>query len=148
MHAPGDPAAATQLERLAWLEGSWRANAGTRMVFETWTRSENGSLSGTGATAVAAGGQPRIFEELQLTVVDNEVSYIVTGAGNEQPVAFVLTSAEDQRFRFENPNHDFPRRIDYIWLDEDHCRVEVSDATGSGGRGFALDFHRLPAPVP
>lgn len=140
----GKSLAETQLESLAWLQGSWRAEAGTRIVFETWLADADGSLSGTGAMAAAPDGSPEVYEHLQLLAADDEIRYIVTGAGNEQPVTFVLKSADEQRFRFENLAHDFPKRIEYVWLDEDHFRVEVSDATGPGGRGFALDFFRVP----
>lgn len=98
--------------------------------------------------ADSPGDNPEVYEHLQLLKADGQLQYIVTGAGNELPVAFVLKSADGQRFRFENLAHDFPKRIEYVRLSQDRYRVEVSDATGPGGRGFTVDFQRMPTPTP
>lgn len=133
-----------QLTSLAWLEGYWRADAGPRIVFERWQRVAGG-LEGAGAMADAPDGQPQTYEQMRLTLNGDQLQFIVTGAGNEEPVAFTLTHAGDSRWRFENPEHDFPRRIDYIKISDQRFRAEVSDGSGPEGNGFTLDFHRQPA---
>lgn len=143
-----EAAADRQLASLDWLVGHWRAEGGPRIVYESWSRELHGGLQGSGAMADAPSDKPEVYERLQLIIVDGQLRYIVTGAGNDQPVAFTLKSTDDQRYRFENLAHDFPKRIEYVWLDEDHYRVEVSDAMGIGGRGFTVDFHRVPWETP
>lgn len=147
-HSAQEAAADRQLASLDWLVGHWRAEGGPRIVYESWSRELHGGLQGSGAMADAPSDKPEVYERLQLIIVDGQLRYIVTGAGNDQPVAFTLKSTDDQRYRFENLAHDFPKRIEYVWLDEDHYRVEVSDATGIGGRGFTVDFHRVPWETP
>ena len=64
-------------------------------------------------------------------------------AHNDYPVAFRLTACEADRLVFENPGHDFPRRLEYRRVDGDRLEVHVSDGEE---RGFKLDFRRSPAP--
>jgi hypothetical protein len=58
------------------------------------------------------------------------------------PVAFRLTACDEGRLVFENPTHDFPRRVEYRRVDATRLAVDVSDGAG---RGFRLDFRRQPA---
>lgn len=71
------------------------------------------------------------------------VFYVSKVSHNELPVAFRLTTCTDGRFVFDNPQHDFPRRLDYRRVGADRLTVHVSDG---GEKGFTLEFERAAVP--
>ena len=77
-------------------------------------------------------------ESLRLVEMSGEVFYVAKVGHNDLPIAFKLTSGSDDRAVFENPQHDFPKRLEYR-LTEGRLVVTVSDG---GTRGFTLDFTR------
>ena len=80
-----------------------------------------------------------------LDVAPDDLAYVAKVAHNERPVAFRLSECEAGRFAFVNPEHDFPRRLEYVRVGEDAMRVRVSDGAENG---FELDFRRQQAAQP
>ena len=70
------------------------------------------------------------------------VFYIAKVEQNPLPVAFKLVSCDSNGFSFANDLHDFPRRIDYHYIDTNTMRVNVSGPTGAG---FRVHYQRQPA---
>jgi hypothetical protein len=50
-----------------------------------------------------------------------------------------MTVCEASRLVFENPTHDFPRRLEYTMQPDGRLEVAVSDGAE---QGFKLMFHR------
>ena len=76
-------------------------------------------------TATRRPAATRSFEYLRIQRTPSGIVYLASPAGRD-PTPFPLTTLEDRRVVFENPDHDFPQRITY-WLDETgalHARVE------------------------
>ena len=136
--APGD---CSRLETVAWLVGTWQAQSGERLLGETWASVSAITLEGRGVTRSAADGRVIDSEDLRLVAMGDGVFYVAKVAHNERPVAFRLTACADGRLVFENPAHDFPRRLEYRRVAADRLEVTVSDG---GERGFRLDFSRRP----
>jgi hypothetical protein len=133
----------TSLEPLRWLLGSWVADSGKRIVTETWTEASPTTFEGDGVTLERSDGSVVDGETLRLVVMGDGVFYVAKVAHNDYPVAFRLTTCQAERLVFENPAHDFPRRLEYRRVDGDRLEVNVSDGAE---RGFRLDFRRSPAP--
>ncbi len=129
-----------------WLPGEWRARTGQTVTVERWQRTARDTFAGIGLSEDPGTGEQREFERLELTARSGRWQYIATVAHNAGPIAFDLVSSDQDRMVFENLAHDFPRRIVYLQRDENHYRVEASDARDDGGRGFALDFTRVKNP--
>lgn len=123
-----------------WLLGDWRAEAGKNYVREQWDRSGPRSFSGLGSNENRTTGERKGYEQLELISRDGKVLFIATVQHNPAPVAFKLISDDPHQLVFSNPEHDFPKKIVYLHIDQDHYRVEVSDG---GENGFALDFERM-----
>jgi hypothetical protein len=130
-----------RLDAAQWLVGSWRAESRDSVVTETWTEVGARTYEGRGETRARADGQLRDQEDLRLVAMGDGVFYVAKVAHNDRPVAFRLTTCGDGRLVFENPSHDFPRRIEYRRLDGIRFEVHVSDGAG---RGFRLEFTRQP----
>lgn len=138
------PPACPGLETVAWLVGTWQAESGDRLLTETWVSASPITLEGRGVTRARADGRVIDSEDLRLVAMGDGVFYVAKVAHNERPVAFTLTSCADGRLVFENPAHDFPRRLEYRRVAADRLEVSVSDG---GERGFRLDFSRRPDAV-
>jgi hypothetical protein len=133
----------TSLEPTRWLLGSWIADGGKRIVTETWTEAGPTTFEGEGLTRDPTNGSVVDGEALRLVAMGDGVFYVAKVAHNDYPVAFRLTTCETGRLVFENPGHDFPRRLEYRRVNDDRIEVQVSDGAA---RGFRLDFRRSPAP--
>ncbi|KAB2810171.1 DUF6265 family protein [Phaeocystidibacter luteus] len=99
------------------LDGCWLRDDDKTM--ECWT-SIGDSLIGKGM-AIRGHGDTLVFEELLIINENGSRVYIADVAENEEPVRFTETSD----FVFENPEHDFPKRIEYVFLSSDQIEVHV-----------------------
>jgi hypothetical protein len=114
---------AAAVERLAWLEGRWQGESGGVAMEEQWTSVRGGALLGLHRDVKA--GRMVSFEFLRIQATPQGTFYYAS-PNSRPPVAFRLVEAADRRAVFENPEHDFPKRILY-WLDAAgalHARIE------------------------
>lgn len=141
------PAAAQgDLSSLAWLAGRFisdsRASEGQQVLEEHWGPPLGGAMLGTARTV--KGGRMASFEFLRIVERDGGLVYVAQPGGGP-PVEFVLTELGPARALFENPHHDYPKRILYEHLaappgGRDGLRTEISD-TG-GAQAWAAEFTR------
>ena len=131
------------LASLQWLLGEWVAD-GTKTTFqESWTEVTPQTFEGTGIEQAKPDGPISVSEVLRLVEMAGGVFYLSKVADNELPVAFRLTHCAEGRFVFENPAHDFPRRLEYVLLTDGRLAVHVSDG---GDKGFRLSYLRSSSP--
>jgi hypothetical protein len=112
-----------RLDALAWLAGSWAGVVDGGRVEEHWTVPAGGSMLGMNRTVV--GGSTIFHEYLRIEVGDEGIVYLASPRGQHPPTAFALAALREREVAFENPEHDFPRRIEY-WRDGEslHARIE------------------------
>lgn len=132
----------SSLDSLRWLLGDWTA-AGSKTTFhESWAAAGAQTFEGAGVERATADGAVQAAESLRLVAMAGGVFYIAKVSHNELPIAFRLTSCSDGRFVFDNPAHDFPRRVEYQRGEDGRLQVTVSDGED---KGFTLDFRRATA---
>lgn len=131
------------LQPARWLVGQWAAESSDRIVLETWREISAATFEGSGVTMGRADGTVLESEALRLVAMANAVFYVAKVAHNPYPVAFHLTTCEEGRLVFENPTHDFPRRLEYARQPDGGLEVTVSDGAE---RGFKLQFQRRDRP--
>ena len=124
---------------LDWLEGHWRADAEGTVFLENWSN-ENGQWTGDAESTSADGSERYMQETMTLEVRDGVWFYVVKVDSNEAPVAFALTTCEDNVLVFENKAHDFPQRIEYRPSSQDAFVANISDLED---KGFKLSFQRV-----
>ena len=127
-----------ELSSLDPLVGQWQAQTKKSVVSESWHKVSEQSFEGLGQTHDMS-GVLKDSEELRLVQMQGNVFYLAKVKHNSLPVAFALISCQNNRFRFENKNHDFPKQLDYQLLTKDSLQVNVSDGAG---QGFVLNFKR------
>ncbi len=108
---PTDP----YLGHLAWMAGSWVSIDEDTIVEEHWTTPRGGMIVGVSRTTV--GGRVTFWEYVQIVEEDDRVVFRPWPKGVEG-VPFYQYDAEStrpgqMRAVFENPNNDFPQRIEY-----------------------------------
>jgi hypothetical protein len=132
----------TSLEPARWLVGSWLAPGESRVVHETWRASSEATFEGESMSRSRTDDRLLESESLRLVAMAGEVFYVAKVSHNQFPVAFRLVTCDADRLVFENPAHDFPRRIEYRRTAADAFEAHVSDGAA---KGFRLLFSRSPA---
>lgn len=105
------PAAKPLVDDLGWLAGAWVLELDGRSVREEWMAPAGGAMLGMSRTVQAGRLVDHEFVLLQADAA-GEIHYTVRRPSGEL-VAFRLVHLAANTVRFENPAHDFPRRIGY-----------------------------------
>lgn len=103
-------AASGPLAELAWLSGSWSSTEGDRLVEEHWTTPSTNLLLGVNRTVV--NGTTTHHEQLRIEAKDEGVFYVASPSG-QVTTAFKMVDHGPLFSVFENPDHDYPKRITY-----------------------------------
>jgi hypothetical protein len=122
--APAKPATGKILQA-EWLAGTWRGTAGGTDFEEHWTGPAGGTMLGMARTT--SGGRIRSFEFLRIVEREGSLVYIAMPDGRTPATEFVLTAIDETSLTFENPAHDFPKRIRYSRTSEGGLEAVVSD---------------------
>ena len=97
---------------LGWLAGAW---TGTRSsgssIEERWSPPKGGAMLAVSRT-VNTKGKMGLFEYLRIIERDGGLVYVAQ-PGGRPPTEFTLTELTKSRAVFENPRHDYPKRIAY-----------------------------------
>jgi len=137
------PAKAT-IADLKWLAGAWvgsRGEGGATTIEERWTPPLGGAMLGVARSV--KGGKMGAFEYLRIVERDGGLVYIAQ-PGGAKPTEFVLselvTEGGSMRAVFDNPRHDYPKRIVYQLSEEG----VLSTTTGQvkGGMPRRSDYMR------
>lgn len=130
------------LGELGVLLGEWMAVDRSSTFRESWTKSTQRTFEGSGTERSNPDDALIGSEDLRLVEMEGGVYYISKVAHNALPIAFKLTSCDGGTYVFENPAHDFPRRLEYRRDGQDWLVVRVSDG---GEKGFTVNFRRTEA---
>jgi len=103
---PAKPAAAD----VGWLSGCWGFTRNGRHVIEHWTEVEGGTLIGVSRTV--ANGKTTEYEFLLIRSGANGLEYVAKPSGQPEGT-FTAATATASEVVFENPAHDFPKKIGY-----------------------------------
>ncbi len=106
-----------------WLVGTWKNTAFNHT--EIW-KQEGNTLKGNG---LAVEGKDTLFyERLEINFAANPLVYTtwVKGQNDGSGIEFKLTEATDTSWLFENPQHDFPKKIHYIKIGDTIMDARVS----------------------
>ena len=124
------------LEIVSWMLGEWVSENSSSVTVENWEKVSEHSFEGFGKTKSADSDKVKSYESLRLVEMSGQIYFIAKVGHNELPIAFALTTCSDSMAVFENPDHDFPKKIDYKLQSHDRISVTVS----SGDDGFRIEF--------
>ena len=121
---------------LSWMTGDWQTPAGGRVqIDEHWTQPAGGSMLGMSRTV---GGDKTIeFEYLRIEQREDGIYYVAHPKARCPGTDFKLTRLSSSEAVFENPQHDFPKRIIYRKPSEDALNASIDAGEGTKSMSFA-----------
>jgi hypothetical protein len=130
----------TTLADLSWLSGDWQtAPGGKAQIEEHWTQAAGASMMGMGRTV--AGNRTVEFEYLRIEQRTDGIYYVAHPKGRCPGTDFKLTRASATEAVFENPQHDFPKRVTYRKGAEDSLTATVDG--GEGTKAISYAYRRM-----
>lgn len=118
---------------VAWLAGVWtgtRGSQGQTSIEERWSPPLGGSMLAVSRTVTR--GKLAAFEYLRIVEKEGGLVYVAQPNGGAA-TEFVLTEVGPSRAVFENPRHDYPKRIVY-------------EAAADGGLSATIGFTKGGTP--
>jgi len=122
------------IDDLAWMAGAWRSDAGGMTSEEVWTTPAGGMLLGLHRDVTK---KRAAFEFLRIAETDDGIVYYGS-PGGRPPTPFRLTESKPMHAIFENPEHDFPKRILY-WRDADRLCARVDAGAETEGEEWCWE---------
>lgn len=109
------------------LEGKWIMNTKNGAIGEEWIKLNSHYLQNRGY--MIRGSDTIITERVALRNTKEGIFFTSTveDQNRQQPVAFQLTSSGNNTFVFENPGHDYPKRISYQFINKDSLYAWIDD---------------------
>jgi hypothetical protein len=95
---------------VGWMAGCWGFTRNGRHVVEQWLPAEGGTLMGVSRTV--ANGKTTEYEFLVIRSGANGLEYVAKPSKQPETV-FTATRVTATEAVFENPAHDFPKKIHY-----------------------------------
>ncbi|MBU2879770.1 DUF6265 family protein [Aliiglaciecola lipolytica] len=138
-HVEAADSKCVSLTQLQWLVGNWQTTPDGNTQ-ESWLKISDDTLTGTGSSRDAS-GKLQQQESMRLVQMQTEIFYLAKVGHNSLPVAFRAKNCTANTVTFENPNHDFPKQIEYLRT-ENTLLVNVS---GNNGRGFKVHYQLKPS---
>lgn len=125
-------------QSLKKLEGTWIMATQKNPIGEKWFVEGKDTMGGFGF--YIKGSDTIQTEKLKIIKNGHDVIYtsIVRGQNNGNPVSFTMTSAMNNVFVFENPGHDFPKRISNQLVTKDSVYAYID--AGVDGKSKKLEF--------
>jgi len=140
---PGVPAppvkvAPASLAQMSWLSGNWAGTSGTSATEERWTAATGGAMHAVSRTM--RGASLTAFEFLCIAEQHGGLVYTAMPNARTPATDFFLTAIDATSATFENPSHDFPKKIRYALREDGTLEAVVSGEAGQ--RGFTLTFKK------
>lgn len=123
-------------QQFQWLAGTWQ-NIKTG-EFEHWDFDTAGNKM-VGFSFSMAGNDTTITERMEVIAEEENYFFVADVPQNPSLVAFKVVQYDENSFRCENPQHDFPQFINYILLAPDTLSAEIGNET----RTIRFDFVKV-----
>jgi len=128
------------LRDISWIAGAWQSEpGGKRQIEEHWTTVAGGSMLGMSRTV--AGDKTVEFEYLRIEQRADGIFYVAHPKARCPGTDFKLTRASATEAVFENPQHDFPKRIIYRKSGDDALTASIDG--GEGTKAMSYPYKRI-----
>lgn len=134
---------AQQMDKLKPLHGlaggTWQMKTKKGFICERWTKTNAIELKSIGFKVI--GADTTIEEKVRVIKKGSDIYYIPTVSGQNEgkEVYFKLTSTTNGEYIFTNPEHDFPQRVVYQFINADSLHAYVDGQYK--GKYVKQDFH-------
>lgn len=116
----------SEINKLEWLLGKWYKESDKGSLTEIWHRSSDSTF--VGQSFFIVGKDTVSYESIRLEQKGEQLIYspAVRNQNAGEAITFVMSSASETVFVFENPSHDFPQKIQYSRVALDSLVAEIS----------------------
>ena len=123
------------------MAGCWQGEAGTAAAnaFEAWSAPRVGRMLGISQTVR---GTNSFFEYMRIDADDKGLRFVPQPAG-KPPVEFTAEMVEPNRVVFANPQHDFPRYVEYQRSGDTLTARLSAQPPGAEGKRQLFAFRRV-----
>jgi hypothetical protein len=132
---------AVDLNRFAWLLGTWESRGQRGATLEEWSQGDNGTLRGVAYRVVD--GDTTINETVRLLQEASEVFYAADVSGDQPEVRFRLVDFGSRGAQFANPGHDFPTSIIYRPVGADSLYARIEGVVDGQKRALEFRYRRV-----
>lgn len=137
------PPQGNDIARLAWLAGCWELRSGARIVEEQWTSPRGGLM--LGASRSVRNDSLIEFEQVRIEQRGSDLVYVASPS-RQATAEFKATSADASSVVFENPDHDFPKKIFYRRQSADSFVAGIEGPRGGATRTINYPYKRVRCP--
>jgi hypothetical protein len=127
-----------EFKPLHGLTGLWKMDSKRGVIYEEWQATGDNQLKGR--SYKINGNDTVVLENVIISLQDDAIYYtpVVQDQNNQQPVLFKLISYNNNRYVFENKEHDYPQRVIYELVSAKvlHARIEGSKNGKESGSDF------------
>jgi hypothetical protein len=132
------------LQSLGWLGGCWEFKTQAVHHQEQWLSPAGGTMIGMGR--MVKNGKLAFFEFMELRQDGPNLVFTAHPSG-QKTTTFQVTAASATEATFENPDHDFPQKIEYRLTKPDFLEVTVSGLVKGKNRVERFQFTRVSCPA-
>lgn len=125
------------------LVGKWKMLTRKGLIMEEWERMDSTTL--LGKSYLFKSGDTIALEKLRIYIQQDKLLYTsqVNNQNNGKPVSFVLTSSQNNGYTFENPEHDFPKRIHYEFVGNDSLHAWIDGGEAKADKRSDFNYLRV-----
>ncbi len=128
------------LDDLVWLSGDWSTTSPGTIIEEHWTRPAGNTMIGMGRTIIQ--GKTVFFEYLRIESRPEGIVYVAHPKARPG-TDFKLVTLTDTEAVFENPEHEFPRRIIYRKNRNGTITARVEGKADGKDKEEEFPYHRM-----
>ena len=131
------------IQKAAWVIGTWENIMAKGSVYETWSKSDVNEFSGK--SYMVKEQDTIVFENIRLVREQNKLFYIPTVKNQNEnlPVRFIAKTISETQLVFENLQHDFPQIISYTRINADSLLAEISGIKNGHERRQTFSMKRV-----
>jgi hypothetical protein len=128
-----------EFKPLHGLTGLWKMDGKRGAIYEEWQVSGDNQL--TGRSYKINNNDTMVLENVIISLQGNAIFYtpVVRDQNNQQPVPFKLISYNNNKYVFENKEHDYPQRVIYELVSANDLRARIEG--NKNGKELASDFN-------
>lgn len=125
------------------LQGLWKMESGRGALYEEWHLQSPEKFAGKSYKIKSS--DTMVLERVDLYLQGRRIFYtpVVTDQNNRQPVPFKLISNKDNRYIFENKEHDYPQRVIYHFISKDSLQARIEGTKNGKAMGSNFFYSRV-----
>lgn len=133
-----------RVDQFAWLAGCWGFDTPTGRYEEVWTQPTGNNI--TGISRRVEDGFTKEYEYMRIVTSGGGGFDFIAQPQGGAPTAFALLSLQGTKVIFENPMHDFPKKIIYEFVPPHALNARIEGLSGGRPMGMNYPMKRKPCP--